>query len=107
KAIVELIPIHCFQLTLGVVNIVDIYGLETEILQASIELIFEVSRSHAVTARGNLFGAGKTLLYYILDDPGSRIARRFVFKRKEPRLRRHHDLIARGFACSTHLFKRT
>src|SRR6185369_697810 len=80
--------------------------LETKIVEAPGELIFQVSGRHRVTAAYDFLGPRQTLVDHVLDHPRSRITRRLAVKWKEAGLSCDDDLVARELAGFEHLAQR-
>src|SRR6185503_17940532 len=94
-SLIELIARHCLELGLRVVNVIDIHGFKPEVVEAASELVFQITRRHAVAAAYDIFRLSNTLGDHIILNPRSRIPRWFIIKREEPAFRRYDYLVAR------------
>src|SRR5713101_9601565 len=65
----ELIATERFQLTLRVVNVIDVDRLESEVFQTTRQLVFQVSGRHAVAAADDLIRTCEAFLDNVLHNP--------------------------------------
>ena len=89
----ELRARHGGELTLGVVDVVDVDRLEPEVREAPPELVLQVARRHGVSA-DHVLGAEDPGADVGVAHVGRGVGRDAAVERDVPALRAHHDLLA-------------
>jgi hypothetical protein len=81
QAVIKLLLFNVLQLRLGVVNVINIHTLETEVSQRLVELALQVRRRHAMTAGDDVVERSDAGLYESLVDIVADVARRRAVER--------------------------
>src|SRR5688572_14137276 len=98
QASIELLLPHRGELALGIVDVVDVEGLDAEILAALVDLVAQVRGRHAVRLVDEVVERRDALVDERPLEPRHRVGGRLAFEREVAALGAEQDLIAREFA---------
>src|SRR5438067_10381145 len=76
----ELIGADCAKLSLGIMEIIDVDGLESEIGSARLDHCFQIARRNAVSTLHQIARLNDAWPQQVFLKPGARIARHFAIK---------------------------